>query len=175
MTVKLLKQWTPRNGDFLRNLKLGEEKEGGLLLVQAPGRKRSESGPSQSYHCCDEHHDQIELGKKGFIQFTILYYSPSLREVRTNRNRAGTWRQELMQWPWRSAAYWLAPHGLLSLLSDRTQDHLPRVCPTHNGRGPPPISHDYKSCPTGLFTAWSYGGVFFIEAPTSPMIPAVSS
>ena len=56
-----------------------------------------------------------------------------------------------MQWPWRSAAYWLAPHGLLSLLSDRTQDHLPRVCPTHNGRGPPPISHDYKSCPTGLF------------------------
>ena len=31
-------------------------------------------------------------------------------------NRAGTWRQELMQRPWRRAAYWLVLHGLLSLL-----------------------------------------------------------
>jgi hypothetical protein len=33
-----------------------------------------------------------------------------------NSHRAGTWRQELMHRPWRGAAYWLAPHGLLSLL-----------------------------------------------------------
>jgi hypothetical protein len=33
-----------------------------------------------------------------------------------NSNRAGTWRQELMQRPQRGAAYWLAPHCLLSLL-----------------------------------------------------------
>ena len=31
-----------------------------------------------------------------------------------------------MQKPWRDAAYWFAPHGLLSLLSYRTQDHQPR-------------------------------------------------
>jgi hypothetical protein len=43
-----------------------------------------------------------------------------------NSNRAGTWRQELMQRPWRDAAYWLASHGLLSLLSYRTQGHQPR-------------------------------------------------
>jgi hypothetical protein len=29
-----------------------------------------------------------------------------------NSNRAGTWRQELMQTPWRDAAYWLASRGL---------------------------------------------------------------
>jgi hypothetical protein len=45
-----------------------------------------------------------------------------------------------MQRPWRDAAYWLAPRGLLSLLSDRTQDHLPRGGITHNSLGPP-LSH----------------------------------
>jgi hypothetical protein len=40
--------------------------------------------------------------------------------------RAGAWRQELMQRPWRSAAYWLALHVLLCLFSYTTQDHLQR-------------------------------------------------
>jgi hypothetical protein len=34
-----------------------------------------------------------------------------------------------MQRPWRDAAYWLAPQGLLSLLSYRTQDHLSGIAP----------------------------------------------
>ena len=50
-----------------------------------------------------------------------------------NSHRAGTWRPELMQSPWRGAAYWLAPHGLLSLLSYRTQDYQPSNGATHNG------------------------------------------
>jgi hypothetical protein len=32
-------------------------------------------------------------------------------------HRAGTWRQELRQRPWRDAAYWIASSGLLNLLS----------------------------------------------------------
>lgn len=32
-----------------------------------------------------------------------------------------------MQRPQRVASYWLAPHGLLSLLSHRSQDHGPGV------------------------------------------------
>jgi len=38
-----------------------------------------------------------------------------------------------MQGPWRDAAHWLVPHGLLSLLSYRTQDYLPRIKTTHKG------------------------------------------
>ena len=43
------------------------------------------------------------------------------------------------------AAYWLAPHGLLSLLFYRTQDHQPRDGPTHNGLGPPPSINDLEN------------------------------
>ena len=46
-----------------------------------------------------------------------------------NSNRAGSWRQELMQRPWRGATYRFALHGLFSLLSYRTQDHQPRDGP----------------------------------------------
>jgi hypothetical protein len=42
-----------------------------------------------------------------------------------------------VQRPWRTADFWLAPHGLLNLLSYRTQDHQPRDGATHNGLGPP--------------------------------------
>jgi hypothetical protein len=34
------------------------------------------------------------------------------------------------------AAYWLALHGLLILLSHKTQDHQPRDGSTYNGLGP---------------------------------------
>ena len=51
--------------------------------------------------------------------------------------QSGTWRQELIKAPWRGAAYWLAPHGLLNLLSSRTQNHQPREGTTHKGLRPP--------------------------------------
>jgi hypothetical protein len=46
-----------------------------------------------------------------------------------NSTKAGTWRQELMQRPWRNAAYWLAPHGLLILLSTKPRTTSPGVVP----------------------------------------------
>ena len=49
-----------------------------------------------------------------------------------NSHRAGTRRQELMQRPWRVAAYWIASPVLLSLLSYRTQDSQLRDGDTHN-------------------------------------------
>jgi hypothetical protein len=71
----------------------------------------------------------------------LSYTSTSLFIIKgsqdRNSNKAGTWRQELMQRPWRGAAYWFAPHGLLNLLCYRTQDYHPRGTTTHNGLGPP--------------------------------------
>lgn len=53
-----------------------------------------------------------------------------------SQERAGTWMQELMQRPWRSTAYWIAPHDLLSLLSYTTQCHQPRDGTTLHGMRP---------------------------------------
>jgi hypothetical protein len=66
-----------------------------------------------------------QLGKQRDIPKRWIYESLSpLRGTKAGtQNRAGTWRQELMQRLWRGAAYRLRPHGLLSLLSYRTQNH----------------------------------------------------
>ena len=61
-------------------------------------------------------HDQSSLGREGLIQLTLPHHCSSLKE-----DRAGTWRQELMQRPWRALLT-----GLLGLLSYRSQDHQPR-------------------------------------------------
>lgn len=59
-----------------------------------------------------------------------------------------------MQRPRRGAAYWLAPLGLLSLLSYRPQDHQTRDCTTHPGLGSSP------SMPCRLAYARSYEVIF---------------
>ena len=46
---------------------------------------------------------------------------------------AGTWRQELMQRPWRDVAYWLASLGLLSLL-------LIELRTRNSGMAPPKVN-----------------------------------
>lgn len=51
----------------------------------------------------------------------------------------GTWRQEMMQKPWRDAAYRLAPHGLLSLHFYRNQGHQSKDDTTYNELGPPTL------------------------------------
>ena len=69
---------------------------------------------------------KVIWGERGLFHLHFQAQSTS-EEVRTGtQNRAGTWRQELVQRPWKSAAYWLTPHGQLSLLSYRTQNHQPR-------------------------------------------------
>lgn len=36
---------------------------------------------SQGFHCCDKHHDQNSLGRKGYIQPTLPHHCSSLMEV----------------------------------------------------------------------------------------------
>jgi hypothetical protein len=68
---------------------------------------------------------------------TLLFITKGSQDRITHR--AGTWRQELMQRPWRDVPYWLASPGLLSLLSYRTQGCQPRDGTTHNELGSPPL------------------------------------
>ena len=73
-----------------------------------------------------KHHGQQHLGEERVnlaYTFTSVFITEGSQD--RNSNKAGTWRQELMQMPWRDAAYCLAPCGLLSLLSYRTQEHQP--------------------------------------------------
>lgn len=62
-----------------------------------------------------------------------LLYTSFIIKGSQDKNKAGTHKPELMQKPGRSAAYWLPPSGLLSLLSYRTQDYHARYNPTYNG------------------------------------------
>lgn len=59
------------------------------------------------------------LGRKGLSFAYTPTHSPLSKALRV-RTQA---RQELEQKPWRRAAYWLVPHGWLSLLSYSIQDH----------------------------------------------------
>ena len=80
-----------------------------------------------------KHHEQSNLRMKRFIHLILPQHSSSSEKV-----RGETWRQELKKEAMEGSAHWLAPHGLLSLLSYRTQGYQPREDTTHNGPGPPP-------------------------------------
>jgi hypothetical protein len=59
------------------------------------------------------------------------------KETVTETHREVTWRQELMQRPWRSMDYWIDSADFLSLFSYRTQDYQPTDGITHNGPSHP--------------------------------------
>jgi hypothetical protein len=65
---------------------------------------------------------------------TLLFITKGSQD--RNSHKAGTWRQELMQRPWRGAVYWIASPGLLSLLSYRTQEYQPRDGTTYQWTRP---------------------------------------
>jgi hypothetical protein len=88
----------------------------------------------------------MQMGNKGFIWLMLPGHSPSLRKV-GQELEAG-----LKQGLWRSAAFWLGPRGLLSLLSYSTQDHLPKGWPCPQRSRPTLINHPSRKHPTGLPT-----------------------
>ena len=89
-----------------------------------------------------------KTGRKGFTWLILPqpWFITEGGEDR-NSNREGAWRQELMQRPLNSAAYWLAPHGSLGLLCYIAQDGLPRDATTHSKLGST-VSVIIKKCST---------------------------
>ena len=74
------------------------------------------------------------LGRKGFMWITHPQ-SPSTEgsQGREGLKPGGNLEAGADAEAMEDAAYWLVPHGLLSLLSYRTQDHQLRDGTTHNG------------------------------------------
>ena len=75
--------------------------------------------------------------------------------------------QEWLPTQWRSAAYWLASPGLLSLLSYTTQDYQPRDVPPTMGKALH-LDNLLRKC----LIAESHGGIFSRETPFSVITPA---
>lgn len=67
-----------------------------------------------------KHHNQKHPGEEKPYLACLPHNSQSSKEL-----KAGSWKQERVQRPWRNAAHWLACHGLVSLLPYTTQDHHP--------------------------------------------------
>ena len=117
---------------------------------------------TEGCYCCEEiPWPKLPLGRKGFIWLTLPNYCPTWCWD-GNSNKAGTWRQEWMQRPWRGAAYWLASNSLLSHLPYRIQDHQPKDDSTHNGPGHPHKS-PIKKLPYRIAYSLIYGGIFFFN------------
>ena len=59
-----------------------------------------------------KHHDQKQRGRTGLIQLTFPHHRPPLNKVRTGTQI----EQKLIERPRRGDAYFLDPHGFLSLV-----------------------------------------------------------
>ena len=78
------------------------------------------------------------LRRKGFISLTVPYHCSSSKVSRTETQEEQG--PETGADARKGAAYLLDPHGLFSLLSNRTQSYQPRDGPTNNGLGSSPQS-----------------------------------
>lgn len=74
---------------------------------------------------------------KEWVCFTFPYHCSSLNEVKagTLSNRAGTWRQGLMQRARMGAAHSLASHDMLSLHFVEPSTTSPKVAPPTKSSG----------------------------------------
>jgi hypothetical protein len=91
---------------------------------------------SRGLYFFEKHHGQeASWGGKGLfsLHFPHCCSSPKKSGLELKQVR----KKELIQRPWRNAAYWIASPGLLNLLSYRTQDSQPRNGITHNGPSHP--------------------------------------
>jgi hypothetical protein len=97
---------------------------------------------------------------KVFFHLTVLKLQ-SITEGSQARNSG----QELMQKPWRSAAYCLAPRLMLSFPPYTSQTYLPKGSTTHSGLIPPPTTNTHVP-QTGLMKAIFRWGSLFPSVPS---------
>ena len=108
------------------------------------------------------------MDRKGFICISHLQVTAHHFGIPEQQLKAGIWRQELMQRPWRNAAYWFVPYGFLNLLSYTPQGHLPNagIAPSELG---PPTSVINQDSPGRLAYKKSDGSDHSLKVPSSQM------
>lgn len=62
------------------------------------------------------------MGTKGLLWLIGYHQGKPGQEL-----KAGTWRQKLKQRPWKNAAYWLAPHALLTYFLVQPRPTCPEI------------------------------------------------
>lgn len=120
-----------------------------------------------------KHHDQKQLWRIGSFGLHNLNHN-SLREIKAGsqtQQESGE-SQELVQKPWRTAS-WLAPGGLLRLLSYSTQS-LQLVVTSPTMAWAFLYQSLIKKMPWSLACNQSYGGIFLSEVPPFEMTQLMS-
>jgi hypothetical protein len=110
-----------------------------------------------------KHHDQSNLRKKRFIWLT--YHSPSRETKAGTKTGQDPGGRSMIQRPWTSAAYWLPPPDLLSLLFTELRTTSSGMAPLTMDWALPHQSIIKKMHyrPIGLPTARSYEDIFTTE------------
>jgi hypothetical protein len=93
---------------------------------------------SRGFYSCTDIMTKKQAGEER-VYSACISILPFITKGSQDWNSTQGRKQELMQRPWRDAAYWIASPGLLRLLSYRTQDHQPMHGTTH--KGPSPLGH----------------------------------
>lgn len=106
------------------------------------------------------------LERKGFVLLRHLHHSPSLKQIREGTQIGQGSGSKDWCGDHRSAAYWLALHDFLILLSYVIHDNQPEGVHIHSGLGLPPSTSTEKIHP-GLPTGQFGEGIFLVEVPSS--------
>ena len=100
------------------------------------------------------------LGRKGLIWFTHLELHSIERSQVRSSNQLASWRKEMMQRPWRSAAYsiFLMSCSAWFLIEPRT------TSPVHHPQwaGSSLVNHELRKCSAVLPMTWSFFKKLFI-------------
>jgi hypothetical protein len=89
---------------------------------------------SQCFYLCTKHQDQeASWGRKGLFSLHIHITVHHQRSQERNSHSTGTWRQELMQRPWRGVAYWTAPLAYLVCFLTELRTTSPGMVPPTMG------------------------------------------
>lgn len=80
------------------------------------------------------------------------------QKLKARTNKSGTDAR-------RGAAYWLAAHGLLGLLSYKSQGYQPTCDTIHNRLGPPTSTIDQDNITQACLQVSLNRGIFSVEVP----------